>query len=155
MSERYQSRIVVDLLLERKNEITGKKEILMMLRQGTGHRDGQFDLPGGHLEEGEDLFDAMIREAKEEIGIDIQREDLSIIHIYHNFQKNSLKFVFKVSRYKNEIKNCEENVCKELRWFDINNLPNNIIPGIRIEIENIKNNILFNSDSIIIGCDKK
>lgn len=39
-------------------------------------------------------------------------------------------------------------MCKELRWFDINNLPNNIIPGIRIEIENIKNNILFNSDSI-------
>ena len=154
MGERYKSKLIVDLLLYREKE-NGKKEVLLCLRQNTGHHDGEYDLPGGHVEAYEDIFEAMIREAKEEIGIDIQREDLSIIHIYHNFQKNALKFVFKVSRYKNEVKNCEENVCKELRWFDINNLPNNIIPGIRIEIENIKNNILFNSDSIIIGCDKK
>lgn len=154
MEERYKSKLIVDLLLQREN-INGKIEILLSLRQNTKHHDGEYDLPGGHVEANEDIFEAMIREAKEEIGIDIQREDLSIIHIYHNFQKNSLKFVFKVSTYKNEVKNCEENVCKELRWFDINNLPNNIIPGIRIEIENIKNNILFNSDSIIIGCDKK
>ena len=31
MSERHVSRIVVDLLLERKNSTTGKTEILMML----------------------------------------------------------------------------------------------------------------------------
>lgn len=31
MEERHVSKIVVDLLLERKNENTGKKEILMML----------------------------------------------------------------------------------------------------------------------------
>ena len=154
MEERYKSKLIVDLLLHREIE-NGKKEILLSLRQNTGHHDGKYDLPGGHVEANEDIFEAMIREAKEEIGIDINRADLGIIHIYHNFKKDSLKFVFKTSKYKHEVKNCEENVCKELRWFDINNLPNNIIPGIRIEIENIKNNILFNSDSIIIGCDKK
>ena len=42
----------------------------------------QYDLPGGHLEQGEDLYKAMIREAKEEIGITIQRENMQIVHVY-------------------------------------------------------------------------
>ena len=147
MEERYKSKLIVDLLLERKNK-EGKKEILLILRQNTGHHDGEYDLPGGHVEANEDIFEAMVREAKEEIGIDIDRLNLSIIHIYHSFKKDSLKFVFTTSKYKNEIKNSEENICKELKWFDINELPNNIIPGIKKEIENIKNSIYFDSDNL-------
>ena len=147
MEQRYRSKLIVDLFLHREIE-NGKIEILLSLRQNTGNHDGEYDLPGGHVEANEDIFEAMIREAKEEIGVDINRTDLSIIHIYHNFKKDSLKFVFKTSKYKNEVKNCEENVCKELKWFDINNLPNNIIPGIKREIDNIKNEIYFDSSSI-------
>lgn len=40
-----------------------------------------FDLLGGHVDENEDLFTAMIREAKEEVGIDILRENMKIVHI--------------------------------------------------------------------------
>ena len=38
MEERYKSRIIVDLMLERVNE--GSREILLMLRQNTGYLDG-------------------------------------------------------------------------------------------------------------------
>jgi len=144
MEDRYKSKIVVDLLLERINEKTGKKEILLLLRQNTGHADGMYDLPGGHLEANEDLFDSMIREAKEEIGIDIVREDMKIIHIYHHYAKDMLKFVFTVNNYSNEIKNGEPNKCKELKWFEINSLPENTIPKIKEEIINIKNGIYYN-----------
>ena len=96
MEERHVSKIVVDLLLERKNENTGKKEILMMLASYLGN---MYDLPGGHLEPNEDLFDAMNREAKEELGIEIEREDMQIIHIYHHYEKDLLKFVFKVKKF--------------------------------------------------------
>ena len=134
MEERYKSKIVVDLLLERQNPETNKKEILLSLRQNTGYADGLYDLPGGHLDPNEDIFDAMIREAKEEIGIDIERNDLKIVHINHRFKKGMLKFVFKVDKYKNDVTNGEPDKCKELRWVEIDNLPENIIEHIKKEI---------------------
>ena len=135
MKERHVSKIVVDLLLERKNENTGKKEILMMLASYLGN---MYDLPGGHLESNEDLFDAMIREAKEELGIEIEKEDMQIIHIYHHYEKDLVKFVFKVKKFKNKIQNLEPEKCKELKWIEIENLPDNTLSGIRRELEYIK-----------------
>ena len=60
MEKRHVSRIVVDLLLERKDELTSKTEILMLFANYLGDK---YDLPGGHIESGEDIFDAIIREA--------------------------------------------------------------------------------------------
>ena len=80
MEDRYKCMVVVDLMLTRNNN--GKKEILLALRQNTGHHDGDYELPGGHIEANEDIIQAMIREAKEELCIDIKREDLKIEHVY-------------------------------------------------------------------------
>ena len=146
MEERYKSKIIVDLFLERENE-KGSKEILLLLRQNTGHADGLYDLPGGHVDPNEDIFDAMIREAKEEIGIDILRKNMKIVHIFHHFEKDSLKFVFSVGDYSGKIDNKEPDKCKELKWVDVNNVPDNIILTIKDEIECIKNKVYYSSDT--------
>ena len=145
MEERYKSKIVVDLLLKRKNE-NNKEEILLSLRENTGYRDGYYDLPGGHVDENEDLFAAMIREAKEEIGIYIFREDMKVVHIYHHFRKGMLKFAFCVNKYEGILINNEPEKCKELKWFEVEKLPENIIPKIREEILNVENGVLYNYD---------
>ncbi len=93
MEERYKSMMVVDLMLTRTNEITGKKEVLLALRKNTGYNDGEYELPGGHVEENEDLMNAMVREANEELGINLKAEDLKIEHILHNYKGNRLNFI--------------------------------------------------------------
>ena len=117
------------------------------MRQNTGNCDNQYDLPGGHVEANEDLYDAMIREAKEEIGINIKREDLKIVHIFHCYDKGVLKFVFKTTKYQSKIKNSEEDICKELKWVDINDIPNNTINSIKIEIDSIKRELFYNKSN--------
>lgn len=143
MEERYLSRIGVDIFLERKNEISGRKQILMLKRAGTGYCDGYFDLPGGHLEANEDIFDGMIREAKEEIGITIKREDMEILHIYHRYKGGMLKFVFKTDKYNGTLINNEPDKCEKIEWIDFEYLPENIVPSIKIELDNIKNGVYY------------
>ena len=146
MEERYLSRIGVDIFLERKNEISGRKQILMLKRAGTGYCDGYFDLPGGHLEANEDIFDGMIREAKEEIGITIKREDMEILHIYHRYKRGMLKFVFKTDKYNGIPINNEIDKCEKIEWIDFEYLPENIVPSIKIELDNIKNCVYYSKE---------
>lgn len=146
MEERYLSKIGVDVFLERKNEVTGKKEILMLKRKDTGYHDGDYDLPGGHLEKGEDIFDGMIREAKEEIDVDLKREDMEIIHIFHKYKRGMLKFVFKVNKFEGIPKNAEPHQCEKIEWIELDNLPENIVPSIKIELENIKNKMFYGKE---------
>ena len=124
MEERYKSMIVVDLMLTRKNN--ERDEVLLALRKNTGYNDGNFELPGGHVETGEDLIQAMIREAKEELNIELKREDLKIKHILHRFKANRINFIISTDKYEGTLEVGEPDKCEKIEWFDINNLPENI-----------------------------
>ena len=45
---------------------------LLLLRSSTEKFPGKWDLPGGHVHEGEDPKDGLIREVKEETGITLE-----------------------------------------------------------------------------------
>ena len=68
--------------------IEGSK-ILMLQRKNTGFWDGYYSLPAGHLEEGETAIESTVREAKEEVGVDIKKSDLEFAHVIHRFDLNS------------------------------------------------------------------
>lgn len=144
MNNGYKSRLVVDLLLTRKNQ-NNEKEVLLSLRKNTGSHDGEYELPGGHVEEGEDLIGAMIREAKEELGIDIKEEDLNIIHILHNYIGNRVNFILFTNKYTGELKVNEPDKCEKLEWFTFNKLPDNITKKVKNTLKEIENNILYDS----------
>ena len=59
--------VSVHLLLVR----TGR--ILLLRRYNTGYEDGNYSLVAGHIEGGEELKAAMIREAREESGVFVRR----------------------------------------------------------------------------------
>ena len=68
--ERFKAVMAVFLVLRRGDEV------LLMRRAGTGFCDGQYSVPTGHVDGNEPLTHAMVREAKEEVGVGIKPEDL-------------------------------------------------------------------------------
>lgn len=141
MEERYCCKLVTDLMLTREKD--GKKEVLLSLRKNTGYRDGEYELPGGHVDKGEDLIHAMVREAKEELLIDIKEEDLKIVHILHHYTGDRINFILAANTYEGIPSIGEPEKCEKLEWFDINNLPENIIGKVKKSIEEINSSIFY------------
>ena len=141
--ERYTCKLVTDLMLTRKNEQTGAEEVLLALRKNTGYRDGEYELPGGHVEAGEDLMNATVREAKEELNIEVKEGNLKIAHILHHYSGDRINFVLITETYEGIPSIGEPDKCEKLEWFDIKNLPSNIIPKARKSIEEINLEIFY------------
>lgn len=63
-------------------------KILVQKRKNTCLWDGYYSLPAGHIEEGENQYEALFREAYEELGIKINLEKVKNVGIV--FLKKSL-----------------------------------------------------------------
>lgn len=144
MKQRYMLKCAVFLILTKK--IDGKEFILLQKRYNTGLLDNMYDVScSGHLESDETLIQAMIRETKEEIGIDINKDNLSYSSTMHAKFDDSeyLLVTFSTNIYDGEPTIMEPNKCNELLWVDINDLPKDIINTRKIMINNYKNNIPY------------
>lgn len=120
-----------------------KKQILLMKRKNTGSDDGMYELPGGHLEAKEDLYDAMIREAKEELLIDLKRDDMRIIHLMHHFTGERLNFIFSADAKNLDPKIGEPNKCEELVWVNIEDLPKETTDKVKQMVQNVIDNQFY------------
>ena len=108
--------------------------------------DGYWDVAAsGHLEEGESITQAAIREAKEEIGIDIGKSDIKFAGLYYNNFKTITycHTYFDVIDYKGTPRINEPDKCSELKWFNLNNLPHDMIEERRLSVLNYLNGIYF------------
>ena len=142
-NERFKTPSSVGLLLIRENN--GKEEILLQKRKNTGYMDGYYDVgASGHVEANETMKMALIREAKEEIGIDIEMKDVSFATMIHDISKNVYyNGYFKVTKWKGEPIIGEKDKIEEIKWFNINKLPDNIIENRKKAIDNYKANIQY------------
>lgn len=144
MKERYQSKVALSLILTRLTD--DGKEILFQRRCNTGYMDGKYEIScSGHLEKGESLSNAMIREAKEELGIEIQEKDLQLVFVNHSYKEDYIQIYFTTQKYKGIPQIIEKDKCDDLRWFNINNLPNNIMDRIERAIKCIESGVLYDN----------
>lgn len=115
------------------------QEILLQRRKGTKLWPGYLALPAGHIDEGENPYEAAIREAKEELGITIKEEDLKNPFVVCRKNKSLPPYYdvyFEVVAYTGKIEIKEKEKCEELVWKDIEHLPEDMID---FEIEAINN----------------
>jgi mutator protein MutT len=120
-------------------------KILLSRRYNTGYFDNYYSFPAGHLDGGETLKQAMVREAEEETGITINPSDLELIHTMNRKipANERVDFFFTTKKWQGEPKIMESEKCDDLSWFELNNLPDNIIPYIKQVIDLFLNNINY------------
>jgi len=105
-----------------------------------------YGLPSGKVEIAEPFSLAAVREAKEEVGVDIDPKDLKYLL---TMQRNSGKqddgtilewvdMYFEATKWKGELYNAEPHMHRKLDWLDLKNLPENVILPVKAALEIIE-----------------
>jgi 8-oxo-dGTP diphosphatase len=139
-SERFRAIVAVHLFLLRGDAI------LLLRRSNTGYEDGNYSVIAGHLDGGEEVIAAAVREAYEEARIRIAPEDVTVVGVMHRRSDTErIDFFVAATRWRGEITNGEPEKCDELAWFPFDHLPANVIPYIRRAIQNARAGRWFDS----------
>lgn len=135
---RSQFVVAVHLLFLRDDRV------LLLRRFNTGWEDGRYSVPAGHVEAGETVTAAAVREAYEEIGVNLTPGDFRVAHVMHRRSDDErIDFFVAVSNWAGEIVNREPDKCDDLRWFPVSSLPANLIPYVRQALENVNGGITY------------
>lgn len=122
-------------------------EVLLQLRQGSGYFDDWYGIPAGHVEPNELPIGALVREIKEEIGIDLDVERTHFVHTMyraaHDKTGDRADYFWMVENWDGEPFVCEPHKCKELKWFSMDALPENTIPHVRQAIEAVRHGVIY------------
>ena len=122
-------------------------KILIGLRSKKDQGGGLWEFPGGKIELEESDVNAIIRELKEELGINaiVEQKVMQYVHKY----KNTLYDIsfFEINSFNGEVK---MNVHDEIKWVDLSNLKDYVfISGDLLFIDK-----LLNNPSILNGLNK-
>jgi ADP-ribose pyrophosphatase YjhB (NUDIX family) len=140
MTERFKLVSAVHLFLVRNGQV------LLLRRSNTGYEDGNYSVVAGHLNGDEEVKAATIREAVEETGIEVASQDLEVVGVMHRRSDDERIDFFLVARsWSGRITNREPNKCDRLAWFDLDELPENVIPYVRRALENYRHGRWFDS----------
>ena len=99
MSERHLTRTAVFVILEKDNQV------FFLRRANTGWADGMLTIPAGHVDQGESVIEAAIKETREEAGVEVAAEDLEFVHVdylrdaYTNFYFKSQSMAGRTSAW--------------------------------------------------------
>ena len=121
-------------------------KVLLLRRFNTGYEDGNYSVVAGHLNGDEEVKAAAIREAREEVGIRIAPQDLRVVGVMHRKSNDErIDFFLTATAWSGEVTNLEPDKCDRLAWFDVQDLPQNVIPYVRRALDNYRRGQWFDS----------
>jgi 8-oxo-dGTP diphosphatase len=119
-------------------------EVLLQLRQNTGYMDGYWACAAaGHVEADESVFEAAIREAREELGIAITTPDLVPLcgmhrtHGNHRAIDERVDFFFECRSWVGDPHLVEIDKAADLRWWPLTELPATVVPHERSVLDTL------------------
>jgi 8-oxo-dGTP diphosphatase len=126
--------VAASYVLLRRTE-DGAERVLLQLRRGTGYLDGHWAVSAaGHVEAGEDAVSAAVREAREELGVVLDRADLVPLCAMHRTAGTTepgderVDFFFECRRWAGDPQRREADKAAEVGWFDLAALPEPVVP---------------------------
>ena len=138
MREMYKLPVAVHIFFVRDGKV------LLSRRFNTGYADGQYSVVAGHLNGGETVIAAAIREAKEEAGVTIRSQHLEVVGVMHRKSNDErVDFFLATTVWSGEPSNREPDKCDELAWFPVTALPDNMIPYVRRALDNYQQGVWF------------
>lgn len=133
MKERHKVGCASYLILLRGNQV------LLTRRFNTDFQDGKYGLPSGHIEEGERVSDSLVRETREEVGLELDPKNVEMSHVMHRgkgaHDREYIDFFFVCRNWSGEPEIKEPHKCDHMQWFDLDHLPENTIFYVRRAIE--------------------
>ncbi|HZK05009.1 MAG TPA: NUDIX domain-containing protein [Actinomycetaceae bacterium] len=105
-------------------------EVLLQLRAGTGYMDGHWAAAAaGHVEAGESVVEAAIREVAEELGVVVAEGDLTPLTSLHRTDgtadpiEQRVDWMFAATRWDGEPVALEQAKNDGIAWFSLDALP--------------------------------
>jgi len=133
VSERFRVVPASYVFLLRDGSTPGGDEVLLQLRQNTGYMDAHWAAAAaGHVERGETAYDAVRREAREEIGVELG-DDLTFVTSMQRTQHaepidERIDFFFTCRSWTGEPRIVEPHKSAGMRWFALGALPDPVVP---------------------------
>jgi len=105
--------------------VNDKKEVLLLKRSTTRNQNGYWSQPGGAVEFGETIKQAITREIREEVNVDIRliRYLSYTEQIFRKENQHWLAISYLAKIISGNVKNLEHHKHSDLKWFPINKLP--------------------------------
>ncbi|MGW4229657.1 NUDIX domain-containing protein [Streptomyces sp. NPDC004980] len=134
--------IGVHLYLERPNGT-----VLLGLRHpNSAFAPSTWHVLAGHCEQ-ENAIACLIREAQEEAGLQIERQDVELVHVVHHIGKPRnpprMGLFFRARTWRGEPKLREPDKCLQWRFWDPTALPDDLVPYTRLAIAKIQSGELY------------
>jgi len=124
------------------------QEVLLIRRSNTGYEDGLYCCAGGKIDGNEPATEALIREAREELGIILKKEHLKVVHVVHrklkrDYDPELIGFFIEATKWEGIPQNMEPHKHDDIAWFPLHNLPENLMPTFKHVASMIENNIFY------------
>jgi 8-oxo-dGTP pyrophosphatase MutT (NUDIX family) len=118
---------------------------------GLRHPDSAFapstwHVLAGHCEQ-ESAITCLIREAREEAGLHIERRDVELVHVVHHIDRAGdqprMGLFFRARTWSGEPELREPDKCTQWTFWDPAALPHDLVPYTRVAIGKIQNGELY------------
>lgn len=116
-------------------EAASGTEVLLQLRRGTPFMDGWWACgAAGHVERGETLLEAAVREAREELGVELDPADLTLTVtatrtcVVPDDVEERVDVFLTARTWRGDPAIAEADKAADLRWWPLGDLPDRVVP---------------------------